>query len=132
MRKALPLILVLLFLISSVCFAAQTLDPNRWECLASDGELTIWYDKQDIQYFDNKTKAHIRLCLVVPQENTLTFFDYVLDKQNRTLAVRQIVAYHTAANEILFSFAYDESKQTPSKIEPDSDGEILLDIFFPE
>ncbi|MBQ8682146.1 MAG: hypothetical protein IJ510_00250 [Selenomonadales bacterium] len=130
MKRVLPILLILLVLLSSACFAAYEPDPSRWIWLGSDDEVGWFIDKETVQYFDNGNTVSYWVCQVHPQENIHYIVNEKISKSDRTVTVLHLSEYDDTTNKVAFSHTYALWEQKPESIIPGTWGEALYRFFF--
>lgn len=133
MKKVLPILLALLILLSSTCFAAYTPDPERWIFIASDTKNSRYFiDTKTIHYSNDGDTVNVWVCAVPSQKNLHSFQNIELSYSNRTFLLLYFVDYNTKKNKPLASRAYNTYEQVPEPIVPNSLAETLFYYFFPK
>lgn len=132
MKKVIPILLALLILLTSTCFAAYEPDPNRWMSLYADDEITEYLDVKTLQYSADGNMADFWICYVQPKENVHRLVNQKLDKSNRTLTLIHTTKYDSVTNNVLDSIDIPLYMQKPIKITPGSVSEFYYDVLFVE
>lgn len=131
MKKVVPILLALLILLSSTCFAAYEPDPNRWIWLGSNDEVGIFLDKETIEYSTDKNTVECWICYVVPQKNIHAIVNEKIDRTTKTITMLHITEYESSSKKTLYTHTYSFLEQKPEKVIPESNGETIFKAVFP-
>ena len=132
MKKVMPLLLVLLILLTSTCFAAYEPDPNRWIWISSDDEIGAFLDKETIEYSADGIVVDFWLCYVYPKDKQYAIVNHIINKSEKTLTLTHISIYNADTRKLIESYTPNSWEQEAERIIPDTNGEILYRYFFPK
>lgn len=130
MRKIVPLMLTLLFLFSSACFAAYQPDPEKWELVISDDDTQLFWNKSTIQYSDDKNTAVFELCLIDLKTDKHCIWNSKITKQPRIIAELQDALTESDIQTILNSPSSAFYQKDPILIVPNCLNEALYEAAF--
>ena len=131
MKRVIPILLVLLILLTSTCFAAYEPDPERWLWLGSDSEVGIFLDKETITYSDDKATVDFWICWVYPAKNQFINENSKIDKHSKTYTHLSYAIYDCKTKKLISSHTYALWEQKAEKIIPGTLGENFYRYFFP-
>ena len=127
MKEVIPLLLALLIMLTSTCFAAYTPDPNRWTWLTSTDAVGVFYDRETLSYSTQKKSVEVWVCYVYPQKKQHTKINYRI-YDDRTYDVYDTIVYNDKTGETIDS---DYPRRYEQTIIPSSLEEDLYTHFFP-
>ncbi|MBO5245378.1 MAG: hypothetical protein J6B02_04690 [Selenomonadales bacterium] len=131
MKRVIPLMLALLILLTSTCFAAYQPDPARWIWLGSDDKVGFFIDKETVQYSNDGNTVSFWLCQVHTQEKLHFIINNKISKSDRTIITLHISEYDDKTNKVKFSHTYEWWQQKPQSIIPGTWMEEFYRYFFP-
>ena len=89
MKKVMPILLALLILLTSTCFAAYEPDPTQWELILANEDSKLYWNKSTVQYSEDKNAAVFETCLIDLKNDKHAIWRSKITRQPRTIVELQ-------------------------------------------
>lgn len=111
MRKLVTLLTLAIMSISSICYAFEQPDPNRWLWLGSDDKMGIWLDMQSFKIekirksigHDGHNSANLWIQFYKSNEDQHAMQNFICDFDCNSISSASVVVYNSN-NEVVDSF----------------------------
>ena len=127
MKKIVVLTLLIIFLLSSICFAGNV-DLDKWEWVVGNGRINYYHDKQSIQYLNDGNECSVHILRMNYEEENRSIAQFLI-KKNKTITFLSLSVCDFETGYVINSFT---PEQEYVSIEKRPLYEILYDTFFPK
>lgn len=126
MKKALPILLALLVLLTTTCFAKYKIDYDKWKPVPN--ETGLYWDKSTAQYSDGDNTVKFQICLMHPKGKKYVLSTYRITKEPRT--VTQLDYEEYKKDKLINSYTRSPEEEFTYGIYPNSLYENLYCAVF--